>query len=141
MPKNSYRTAVRPWLNSAISSFIDRHLVVHGQINRKDIMAGFGVSIVTASRYLNSYREMKPEAMVYDHGSKTYKAKSVLIQMQTLRSEDIIDEILTVGTWLEQEHEREMRSLGRNPEDYSSEYSLTADKLRNCMRRAKRGDG
>ena len=52
--------------------FIEFRLYWEGQMNRKDLMNTFGVSVNQASTDLNRYLRLAPENMTYDKSARTY---------------------------------------------------------------------
>lgn len=139
MNASTYRMALRPWITDAIIRFVEMKLAADGGVNRRDIMDHFGVSPVTASKYLKAFKDARPDLIRYDPNTKQY----VMVRSATLDGtvffKEVADYIIPVGAWLEQEHIRMMKTLGRNPDEHSSEFSLAADALRSCIRKMRHG--
>ncbi len=130
---------MKPWLRDTVIRFVDMKLGSDGGVNRRDIMDHFGVSVVTASKYMKMYRETHPDTLRYDPSTKRYVMVLSTRVDGTVAFSDVCDMIIPVGAWLEQEHIRYIKALGRNPDDYTSEFSLAADALRNCLRKVRYG--
>ena len=57
-------------------SFLEARLFWLGRVNRKDLMARFGISMPQASTDLQKYQSLAPKNIKYDKSGKFYYASS-----------------------------------------------------------------
>jgi predicted DNA-binding transcriptional regulator YafY len=64
------------WGQERRLQFIDFRLRWEGRLNRKDLIAHFGVSVPQASLDISKYLELAPNNLAYDASSKSYRSSS-----------------------------------------------------------------
>lgn len=62
------------WFENYRMEWIAEVLGIFGFINRDHLMRKFGISVPQASKDLNNFQRMYPDAMVYDMSLKRYVA-------------------------------------------------------------------
>ena len=60
------------WFLNQRMNYITQHLQKFGEINRKDIMEKFDVSVSVSSYDLKNYQNKNPDVMTYDKNKKKY---------------------------------------------------------------------
>lgn len=61
------------WFEHQRLYWITEALLVYGFINREHLQRKFGISQAQASKDLQRYQKLHPDAMVYDVNAKCYK--------------------------------------------------------------------
>ena len=67
-------TTVLPWATMARLTFLEESIFWTDSVNRRDLIARFGISEQQASGDLTRYQEIAPDNLVYDKSDKTYRA-------------------------------------------------------------------
>ncbi len=60
------------WFLEQRQNYISEHLQIFGEINRKDIMEKFDVSVAVSSCDLKKYQDKNPNKIYYDKNKKKY---------------------------------------------------------------------
>jgi hypothetical protein len=63
-----------PWATMSRLTFLEESIFWTDSVNRKDLIARFGISEQQASGDLTRYQEIAPDNLVYDKSDKTYRA-------------------------------------------------------------------
>ena len=63
-----------PWATMARLTFLEESIFWTDSVNRRDLIARFGISEQQASGDLTRYQEIAPDNLVYDKSDKTYRA-------------------------------------------------------------------
>lgn len=70
------------WFEQQRMSWIEETLRIFGFINREHLMRKFDLSVPQASKDLNTFRRLYPEAMVYDLSQKRYLSTAYLASIK-----------------------------------------------------------
>ncbi|RYG38848.1 MAG: WYL domain-containing protein [Burkholderiales bacterium] len=63
-----------PWATMSRLTFLEESIFWTDSVNRRDLIARFGISEQQASGDLTRYQEIAPDNLVYDKSDKTYRA-------------------------------------------------------------------